>query len=196
MMVGTSSAGKSSTVCELQNLLDEHYLALGLDTFLHMVAPRWGGGLGGPLSAEGFHYVRHTSSGATAIRIAYGPVGQKVLNGMHQAVAALARCDNNLIVDEMLLDTTVLDDWIHVLQEFATLVVWLHAPLPVLEAREQARGNAVGLARGHLADNAIPCYDLAVDTSRCAPTACAQTIVDYLASGQAWSAMRRLAAKD
>src|SRR5262245_33338076 len=111
LIVGPSSVGKTSTILELQSVLPEHYLALGLDTFFHMVSPRWGGGMGGPLSAEGFHYVKTTVDQTPNIRIAYGAIGRRVLLGMHRAVAAIAACGNNILVDEMLLDRAVLDDW-------------------------------------------------------------------------------------
>ena len=84
--------------------------------------------------------------------IVYGDVGHGILHGMHRAVAALASCGNNIIVDEMLLDQTVLDDWVDALHDFPACIVRLRASLPTLEQREQQRGNEVGLARGHLYD--------------------------------------------
>jgi chloramphenicol 3-O phosphotransferase len=155
LIVGTSSVGKSSAILELQNRLPEHYLALGIDTFFHMVSPRWGGGLGGPLSVDGFRYVKTTVDHSPSIRIVYGDVGRRVLQGMHRAVAALASCGNNVIVDEMLLDRTVLDDWVDALHDVSACVVRLRASLTTLEQREQQRGHPAGLARGHFLDNLI-----------------------------------------
>jgi chloramphenicol 3-O phosphotransferase len=192
LIVGTSSVGKSSTVRELQNLLPEQYLALGLDTFFHMVSPRWGGGMGGPLSVDGFRYVKTTVDHSPSIRIVYGAVGRRVLRGMHRAVAALGVCGNNVIVDEMLLDQTVLDDWVDALRNLSVCVVRLRASLTILEQREQRRGNAVGLTRGHLGDNLIDTYDLDLDTTDHEPKVIAHAIAQYLASNAEWTAMRQL----
>ena len=182
LIVGPSSVGKSSTVRELQNALPDPYLALGLDTFFHMVPPRWGGGMGGPLSVDGFRYVTTTVDQTPSMRIVYGGVGLRVLRGMHRAVATLAACGNNLLVDEMLLDRSVLDDWVDALRDLPVCVIRLRASLPTLEQREQQRGDAVGLARGHLGDNLIDIYDLDLDKTDHEPKVIAHAIAQYLAS--------------
>jgi chloramphenicol 3-O phosphotransferase len=192
LIIGTSSVGKSSIITELRNLLPEHYLALGIDTFSHMVSPRWGGGLGGPLSVDGFRYVRTSVDQIPHVRIAYGPVGERVLRGIHRAVAALAGSGNNILVDEMLLDQTVLVDWVDALHDLPVCVVRLRARITVLEQREQQRGNEPGLARGHLADNLIDTYDLDLDTTAQLPDILAQTIAQYLTSSAEWTVMHRL----
>ena len=58
LLIGTSSAGKSTLANALQAILSEHYLLFGLDDVFRMVSPRWGGGLAGPLSYDGFRYDR------------------------------------------------------------------------------------------------------------------------------------------
>jgi chloramphenicol 3-O phosphotransferase len=191
LIVGTSSVGKTSTVRELQNLLPEHYLALGIDTFFHMVSPRWGGGLGGPLSVDGFRYHKTTVDDIPLIRITYGDVGRRVLRGMHRAVAALAACGNNVIVDEMLLDRSVFDDWVDALRDLPVYLVRLRASLAALEQREQQRGNQPGLARGHYEDNLIDVYDLDLDTTDHPPDVVANTIAQRLASDVEWTARSR-----
>jgi chloramphenicol 3-O phosphotransferase len=191
-IVGTSSAGKSSTIRVLQELLPEHYLSLGIDTFFHMVSPRWGGGLGGPLSIEGFRYISHIENQFPVIRIAYGSVGSRILRGMHRAVAALAQSGNNLLVDEMLLDASVLDDWITVLYPLPVCIIRLNADLQVLEQREFQRGNTRGLARGHYQDNLIDAYDLNIDTGAYTPEEVAQVILEHLYSNTEWTALNQL----
>src|SRR5689334_2117883 len=106
LVIGTSSAGKSTLAKELQAILPEHFLLLGLDDVFRMVSPRWGGGLAGPLSYEGFRYEHAAATASVTIR--YGAVGRVILEGMHQAVAAFARTGSNLIVDEMLLERQLL----------------------------------------------------------------------------------------
>ncbi|MBV9787199.1 MAG: AAA family ATPase [Chloroflexi bacterium] len=191
LIVGTSSAGKSSVIAELQDLLSDHYLALGIDSFFQMVAPRWGGGMGGPLSTDGFRYVTADDDQGPCVRIAYGAVGERILRGMHRAVAALAACGNHVLVDEMLLDRAVLGDWVVALHDLPVCVVRLRAALCVLEQREHGRRNPPGLARGHLADNLIDGYDLDLDTSAQSPRELAQTIITYLEADAAWTELAR-----
>ncbi len=89
LLIGTSSAGKSTLAKELQALLPEHYLLLGLDDVFRMVAPRWSGGLGGPLSVHGFRYDHSLGEPITTIR--YGAIGRAVLDGMHRRLLPLRR---------------------------------------------------------------------------------------------------------
>ena len=125
LLIGTSSAGKSTLAKRLQDALPAPYLLLGIDDVFRMVPQRWGGGLGGPLSAEGFRYDRTSDPGVVTIR--YGAVGEAILKGMHRAVAAFAEAGNNLIVDEMLLDEPVLIDWTRQLGRFQP-PAWCRSP--------------------------------------------------------------------
>ncbi|HEY6541832.1 MAG TPA: hypothetical protein VIZ18_12880 [Ktedonobacteraceae bacterium] len=60
LLVGTSSAGKSTLAGYLQDGLPDHYLLIGLDDIFRMVSRRWGGEFGGTLSVQGFRYDRET----------------------------------------------------------------------------------------------------------------------------------------
>ena len=176
MLIGTSSAGKTSTATALQGCLDEHHLLTGLDVFFAMIDPRWGGH--GTHTQQGFRYDPSGTdeSGAVISTISCGPVGRQVLEGTHRAVAALARSGNHVIVDEMLLDDTVLVDWQTALEGLPVYVVQVQAPIDVLVERERRRGQHPGLARGHLAVNSLACCDIAVDTSLKTADACAADI--------------------
>lgn len=182
MLVGTSSAGKTTTAEALQGCFDEQHLLVGFDMFLRIVDPRWAGY--GPYTREGFRYDPSTvdSSGEVISTISCGPVGKRILNGTHHAVAALARSGNNVIVDEMLLDNTVLADWQTALDGLCVYVVQVQASVEVLVARERQRKQRIGLARGHLPMNRLASYDVGVDTSRKAPAECAAVIAATIAS--------------
>jgi chloramphenicol 3-O phosphotransferase len=180
LLVGTSSAGKSTLAKELQAILPDHYLLLGLDDVFRMVAPRWGGGLGGPLSAQGFRY--NHSVGKPSVTIRYGAVGRAVLDGMHQAVAAFAQAGTNVIVDDMLLDSDVLSGWARALAPYQTYLVKVHASLATLEEREPHRRNPAGLARGHYAVNDVPVFDHLIDTTTTAPMDAANNLTTWLQS--------------
>ena len=176
MLVGTSSAGKTTTATALQGCFDEHHLLVGFDVFLRMVDPRWAGH--GPFTLPGFSYDPSTvdSSGEVVSTISCGPVGRRILNGTHRAVAALARSGNHVIVDEMLLDDSVLTDWRVALDGLRVHVVQVQAPVDVLVARERHRQQHPGLARGHLATNSLAACDVAVDTFLQTPAECAAAI--------------------
>jgi chloramphenicol 3-O phosphotransferase len=187
LLIGTSSAGKTTVGRALQRHFAEHYLLVGLDDLFRMVAPQWGGGEGGPLSREGFRYNASVDAdGKPMTTIEYGPVGKRALRGFHRAVATLAVERNDIIIDEMLLDNWVLRDWIKALGGMSVFVVQLESPVDILEERERRRNQPPGLARGHLAINRLKRQDLVLDTSQLTPEECAEAIAEasdgYLSS--------------
>lgn len=170
VLTGTSGAGKSSTTTELQKVLPEPFLALGLDTFFGTLPYRWTSE--GESSAEGFSYIRDTDhEGRPRLRIEYGPVGARLLAGMRRAVASLLSEGNNVIVDEMPIDTTVLPAWRTALAAHRVLWVHVSAPLTVLESREAERypEKFRGLSRGHYDICDPEDFDLVLDSSGLGP---------------------------
>ncbi|KNB53129.1 phosphotransferase-like protein [Streptomyces caatingaensis] len=182
LLVGTSGAGKSATAAELQKILPEPFLVLGLDTFFGTLPFRWTSE--GERSAEGFSYVRTTDPGGRArLRIGYGPVGARLLAGMRQAVVALLREGNNVIVDEMPVDASVVPAWRAALAGQRVLWVLVRAPLAVLEAREAERfpERFRGLSRGHYDVCAQEGFDLVLDSSELEPEERARRVAAALA---------------
>lgn len=150
VLTGPSNAGKSSTATELQKSLPEPFLTLGLDTFFGTLPYRWTSR--GECNAEGFSYVRDTDhEGHARLRIKYGPVGARLLAGMRRAVSSLLSEGNNVIVDEMPIDATIVPAWRTALAGYRVLWVHVSAPLAVLEYREAERFREEfrGLSRGH-----------------------------------------------
>lgn len=178
LLIGTSSAGKSTLARELEEILPSPHLLFSLDAFFAMVPKPWGGARGGPLSRDGFRYEENEIDGVPAKRIGYGDYGWRVLTGMHDAAAALAHAGLDLVIDEMLLDRRVYEDWARALREVDVLVVRVECALPDLEARERARGSRIGLARGHLSDNEVPA-DLVVDTGAVSPEVAAREVAEF-----------------
>ncbi|MFB7214677.1 hypothetical protein [Streptomyces sp. NPDC056255] len=135
-----------------------------------MVPEKWAGARGGHLSFEGFRYDRseRDEDGRQLISIRYGDVGRRMLAAACASVAELALKGCNVVVDEMLLDPDLLEDWLQALSGVEVYLVGVYCPVDVLQKRETARGNPAGLARGHLrtvhAHEAR--YDLKVDTSK------------------------------
>jgi chloramphenicol 3-O phosphotransferase len=75
---GASSAGKTSIAKALQDLTDEPFMLLGLDTCFAMVPPRRAGGPEGPMRHLGFAYEHlpkdngHPCSRSPTVRLAHG----------------------------------------------------------------------------------------------------------------------------
>jgi len=170
LLHGTSSSGKTTVARAVQRLSDEPWVYLGIDTFWNAVDERWMEH--GSRAADGFLW-------ATDATIVPGPAGQRLAAGMRAAVAALAKAGNDVLVDDVFLDSAWLDDWRRLLADLEWILVGVLAPLHVLEKRERARGNRiVGEARAQIASihEGVP-YDLTVDTSRLSPEEAARIIL-------------------
>ena len=116
-------------------------------------------------------------------RIVPGSAGQRLAAGMRAAIAACARCGNDLLVDDVFLEREWLDAWRDELADLEWLLVEVFAPLPVLEERERIRGNRItGEARAQVdAIHAGIEYDVTVDTASQPPEECARVILAALA---------------
>jgi chloramphenicol 3-O phosphotransferase len=182
---GASSAGKTSIGKALQELTREPFMLLGLDTCFAMVPPRWAGGPEGPMRHLGFAYDElPADDGHPMLRITYGSVGWRMMAGFHRGVVEIVRAGNSVIVDEMLLDERVRDDWLQLLTPWQPLLVGIHCADEELARREKARGNRPGLARWsarHVHRGMR--YQLAFDTTGAGPAAAAFEIVKVLEDG-------------
>ena len=175
LLVGPSCAGKSTLAQAIQDLATEPFVLQSLDGLFASVPDRWGGS--GVEREAGFHYVM---DGGTR-RIGYGPVGWRLLQGLHRAAAAHARAGVNVVVDDMLLDDAGLADWAEALTGLEVLLVRLTAPLTELARREAARERrrTPGLAAGHYDLHERLDADLVIDTSRVAPDAAAARVFAF-----------------
>lgn len=179
---GASSAGKTTLGKVLQDMLDEPYFLLGLDTCFRMVPARWAGGPPGEFRHLGFEYLDlPAENGHAVLGIGYGSVGGRIMAGFHRGVAEIVRAGNPVIVDEMLLDERVRDDWLAVLAPFHPLLVGVFCDLDELERREMQRTNRPGLARWSAGRVHIGLeYGLTVDTTAKTSLNCATEIRDYI----------------
>jgi len=158
----------------VQALSDEPWLRLGIDVFWTAIDERWMEH--GRRASEGFLWREDA-------QIVPGPVGERLAAGMRAAIAACARCGNDLLVDDVLVESQWLEGWRRELADLDWLLVGAFAPLPVLEERERIRGNRItGEARAQ-ADviHAGIEYDVTVDTASQSPEECARVILATLA---------------
>jgi len=180
---GTSSSGKTSIVRALQETLPEPYLEAGLDKFIFMLPKRY---LSQPLWDE---VLGQADRG--------GPLGHRLVYGMHQAIVALSVSGNHVIAEHVLLERSWVADCAHVFSELPAMFVGVHCPLAVVEEREKARQDrTLGQARKQFdVVHAHAVYDLEVDTAAMTVNACARTIKDRLETGESFTALKRTRAR-
>lgn len=115
------------------------------------------------------------------LKITYGEIGSRMMTGFHRAAIELVRAGNPIIIDEMLLDQYVRDDWLKMLKPWQPVLVGVYCADEELARRETARGNRPGLARWsarHTHDGMR--YDITVDTTQTRSDAAAARIAQAL----------------
>lgn len=146
-----------------------------------------------PSNAEGFLWVfQEGYERVSEIRI--GPVGLKLLKGMYHSIASLAETGIDLIIDDVVIDTRVLQEAVNALHTFNVLFVGICCPIEVAKQREQERADRYqGLVEAHFdIVHSHGVYDLEVDTSILTPPECAKIIKTRLQSGPTPNAIRQL----
>lgn len=187
---GASASGKSTLQKELQKFFSEPCLGLGLDTFFvgvlperFILGPRQPDDVSAALVLEGVPSV--DAQGNRLFTLHIGALGDRVMSGMHHAIAAYARAGNNCIVDYITYKAEWIPDLVQALDEIPVYVVGVDCSLDELEKREKARGRAFveGHARSHyLAVHAHMhnLYDVRVDTSSLSSIQCAEHIMEHI----------------
>jgi chloramphenicol 3-O phosphotransferase len=173
LLNGVGSAGKSSIARALQAIAATPFLHVEMDAFLAMLPPAYFG------HPDGLVFTPWQTPEGPEIAISGGPVLGRAMRGMRHAVAALAEQGNDLIVDEVMIGAESAE-YEQLLAGFHVMRVGVFATLPVLEAREQARGDRhIGLARWQFPRvHAGRHYDLEVDAGTASAEACARAIAD------------------
>lgn len=186
---GASSSGKSSILRALQEIMEEPYLDAGIDKFLWMLPMRY---IDEPAYWQQVYQYEWPQAEQMAIRAA--PLGHRLMAGMHQAIAALARAGNHVVADHVLAEP----EWVwQCAALFADLPAWLvhiTCPLAVLEERERARQDrTLGQARAqfHLVHAHAIC-DLEIDTSQRDIHTCAEMIKQHVLTGPCPTAFKKL----
>ena len=180
-LVGTSSVGKTSAAEQLQLLLSEPHLVVGIDHFLNMFPHHWAGHPRGP--GPGMWYEDTVDAdGRPRARIRYGSAGARLLAGMRAAVRGMLDRGNHIILDEMPIDESILPAWRRELAGYEVTWVRLSAPLEVIEEREaqRTRGRHLGNARGHFHIGAEDPYDVHLDVADRSPDEVADEIAAAL----------------
>jgi len=195
LLNGTSSSGKTAIAKALQEILEGYYIHTGIDHYLERIPEKFHVISDGknPSEADGIMWV-YPKDGTRLSELRLGPAGFNLLKGMYHAVAALAAEGNDLILDDVIFDPTVLREAVIVLSAFNTLFVGVRCPLEVAKKREQERGDrTLGLVEAHYdIVHSHGIYDLEIDTSVLTPTECANQTKDYLQNGPPPTAIQKL----
>lgn len=179
---GTSSSGKSTLGRALQQMHERPMLELGIDRFIWALPPRY---LDLPLWDE----VLGRAAEA-------GPVGHRLVTGMHRALAALLDAGLDVVADHVLVEPAWVSDLARVIGERRGWLVAVRCPLAVLEARERERKDrTLGQARKQVDRvHAHGMYDIEVDSSTTPPEQCAAHILSEIDRLGSPTVLRRLAA--
>lgn len=199
-MNGQSSTGKTAIVKELQPLLKEPFLHVGVDMFYRMMPRRYFGKdpTEDDPAYQGFRWRTVKQGDEIWYDLTPGPIGYRMLEGMRQAIAAMASVGNNIIVDENVIYEGQMEGYLAALRDFDVLFVGVRCSLEEIERREEERGDRrAGHAKGHyhlthvLVDK-FGSYDLDIDTTNATPEECARMIEHHLLEGPPPTAFREL----
>jgi chloramphenicol 3-O phosphotransferase len=147
---GPSAAGKSSLQKSIQRLASVPYLNVGIDNFFNDLFPDEHGKLGVKTETDFGHDLRWVTIKDNLVYLHVGPSGQKIVHGMHKAIAAYAQAGNNVVVDYIMYEQSWMQDLLHELQDCPVYMIGVTVPLDVLQAREQARSTSpIGHAGSH-----------------------------------------------
>lgn len=199
LLNGSSSAGKTTLARAFQDLRSEPWQHLALDQFRDGMPARYRG-LNSPPDtpgARGLNVVPVEFDGVRVTSVQFGDIGQRVLRGMHHAIAAFVRAGNDAIVDDLMLAPGTLEHYLDALEGLWVLFVGVRASIDTVNAREQTRpGRFPGTATSHFRSVHERCsYDLEVDTTDASSHACAARISAWIDRGDDPQAFRRLRAQ-
>jgi chloramphenicol 3-O phosphotransferase len=181
LLNGTSSSGKTTLVRALQDRLPDPWIEIGIDRFVFALPKRY---LDQPHWSEVFRYVRDDPATPDVYRIETGPLGQRLVSGMHRTAAALAEEGLDVIVDHVILEQQWMDECHRLWAPFRPIFVGVRCPLEVVTERERARRDrTIGQAAAQFdVVHRWGAYDLEVDTSVLSPDAAAERVAAAIAS--------------
>lgn len=163
---GGSSSGKSGIVRCLQAVLQDPWLAFGVDSFVAALPARMQGADGG---------ITFAPDGGVSVGADFRALDAAWIEG----IAAMAHAGARVIVDDVFLGGAGSQQrWQKALGDLAVLWVGVRCDGAVAAGREVARGDRVqGMAalRAHVVHEGVG-YDLEVDTTHTESLVCAQTI--------------------
>ena len=168
---GASSAGKTSIVRELQQILPPTWLADGIDRLLEMLPP----GL-----RDDDAGLKFQPDGMFTV----GPALRHAERAWMTGVAAMARAGADVFVDDVFLGGAASQQrWRDALGDVSHRFIAVYCTPEVLAERERSRGDRIvgtGAGQAAVVHEDVE-YDFAVDTTDASTAVCAAAIAAYLA---------------
>ncbi len=189
---GPSSAGKSSIIKEFQAKQSIPWLSIGIDNFFVGVLPPKFYLESKPEHYVVMHGIPSEDKDGKLFTLEVGTEGQKVIKGMHQAIAAYANAGNNVIVDYIKYEQAWLADLREALHGINVIWIGVTASLETIQQREKKRGTSPeGHARSHYhtVHQGIN-YDLMLDTDKLTPERAADQIIKFIQNKQMHTKMK------
>lgn len=180
---GPSSAGKTSISLQLQDILPENFLHIGIDTLIAMM-PQRTNNFQTTAERTGFCWQRQDlPDGKQGMRITSGEYGRQINTSFHRVVASLLETGHHLIIDDVADGHKEVAIWERELAHCALIKVGVFCDLSVLQEREKIRGDRM---QGSAAEQFYRVhqgvtYDLCLQTDSLSSAQCAKRIENHLA---------------
>jgi chloramphenicol 3-O phosphotransferase len=167
---GGSSSGKTGIVRCLQAVLEEPWLAFGIDDFVEAMPAAMEGSAGGlEIGPDG--------------EVSAGPAFRELEAAWMAGIIAMCRAGARVIIDDVFLSGAGSQQrWRDVIGDVETLWVGVHCPPEVVTGRELARGDRVpGMAakQAFIVHEGVT-YDVEVDSANAESIDCARIIAAHL----------------
>jgi len=190
---GCSSSGKSTIAKAIQHLEEKPWLLIGIDTVFHMMPAQYIGV--GEKAHEGFQFIPDHDEEGPLMKVQSGPWGKALARSLPEVIQVLANDGHNLIIDEVLLTSEVLQAYVQALSHHRVYFTGVMCDLSTLKEREILRGDrAWGLGRDQMNRVHQPpiIYDFTVDTTNTSSFTCAKQILAFITNTPDPSSFRRL----
>ncbi len=179
---GSSSAGKTSIIKELQNIYDKPLLHAGIDRFWAMIPDQYKEN--GSKAHEGYLFSSTVDThNNPIIHVQKGPFAHQIDNTLPQVIKTLADCGHDVAVDTIINTDAQLHNYAKTLKHHTVYFIGVVCDFEELEKREKSRANRMlGLARGHngTINTHKNYYDLIINSTNYNPAHCAQNILDFI----------------
>jgi len=179
---GCSSSGKTTISKAIQYLAETPWLLIGVDTFIEMMPNQYTGF--GEKAKEGFAFIPGANERGLTVEVCSGPFGKAFFETAPYLVRTLADQGFDIIVDEVLLENTMLlQKYVSELEAHTVYFIQVTCDLKTMQEREiLRRDRCCGLANAQLdsifGENHI--YDMTVDTTQTSAFECAREILSFM----------------
>jgi chloramphenicol 3-O phosphotransferase len=196
---GGPSTGKSSIARELvkRGRLEEAWFHTGDDHIIGRLPAPLITASDVPANSSWPGWLLEVRDGSLVGRPRVGGVALRILDGLYRGVAAMAGVGNNVVLDDVVWDPSVLRVAVNAMRNTPALIVEARCDLNIAQDRERQRTDRIeGAVRMYASQPpTVSCVDLVLDTTRLQAAECADQILDRSRVGPSGHAMAELAAK-